>query len=317
MIKLTITPVLVITLTFSAAAQYFAPVGAKWTYDYAPGIINSPPYTVEQLTIKITKDTLINGLTCREAVVAISGVTQANKYIRSVNDSVLVYSPVNNRFNLLYDFNVSVGDTLQIFTDGPWVGGVLFSSYVKIDSVGFKNIKGINYRAYHQTCLRNMGNCLKGGSGWVIDSLGIIEPYYGWPYPDKISYLFLTPISAGPSNAYPLRCYTDNNTNYNYDYTNCDTTYVVTNVQETNTYKFSVYPTLLSHKNKYITIKARESLIPKQIKLFSLTGVENPITISRYKTKTKLLLNNKIPSGIYLLKFQFINEWITHKIIVL
>jgi len=311
---------LFLTLPQQINAQYFAPIGAKWTYTITYGEYSAPPCPcyVKPLSIKITKDTIINSLTCRIAEIAISDTVQAKKYIRSINDSVLVYSPINNQFNLLYSFNVNIGDTLKIFAEAPWSGGFLDSSYVEIDSVGFKNINGINFRAYHQRCLSSIGDCLEGGAnGWVIDSLGIIEPYYNWPFIDRISYLFLAPITGGPPNIYPLRCYTDSNTYYNYDNTNCDTTYIITGIEGVNTSNFKIYPTLLSNNNRKIIIETISSSLPKQITLVSLTGVEIPITISRYKTKTELLLNNKIPSGIYLLNFNLNNIPFTSKIIIL
>lgn len=293
-------------------AQYFAPVGAKWTYAYSSnGFGNPPPYNVEPLTIEVTKDTLINGLTCRKVEIAISSNVQNYEYIKSINDSVLVYSSVNNQFNLLYDFSANIGDTLQMYynEDDLFIGSSFDSTFVIVDSIAIKNILGVNYRGYHQTCLVNISDCPERSTGWVIDSLGMIE------YGDGFSYLFPAMNISG-NVVDRLRCYTDSNTYYNYDNTNCDTSYIITDVNDISSTKINIYPTLLENNNRTITIETTNGF-PEQIKLFSLTTITIPITLNQQKNKIKLTINKNLPIGIYLLSFKLNNIPVTKKIIIL
>ena len=294
-------------LATGAFAQYFAPVGAKWTYTHSTLGSSGPPFTVRPLTIEVIKDTLIIGLACRELEIKLDTATRY-KYIRSTNDSVLFYSSLNNKFNLLYDFTANIGDTLPIYYTGADFYDVfpeLDSTWVIVDSIGTKNIFGINYRAYHQTCSTN---CPERSIGWVIDSLGINE------YSDWISYLFPAMNIAG-GQVWDLRCYTDSNTNY--FYSDCDTTYTITGIKLLDEKQMEIFPTILNHDNKKITIKTINSANLQQIKLFSITGFSIPLEIKKQGNLTQLRINQKISAGIYLLSFQLENEMITHKIIVL
>lgn len=302
---------IITSLPQQSNAQYFAPVGAKWTYTYSlNGFGNPPPYTIESLTIEVTKDTNINNITCRELEIIIpSPLNTLQKYIRSINDSVLIYSPVNNKFNLLYDFTANIGDTLMIYYDDFDLGSLIDSALVEVDSVGFKNVKGISYRAYHQKCLVNVSNCPERSTGWIIDSLGMIE------YGDRFSYLFPAMNIAG-SVIGSLRCYTDNNTFYNYDNTNCDSSYVITSVNDISNTKINIYPTLIGSNNRTITIESANDF-PKQIKLVTLTGISIPTNSTQQQNKIELTINKNIPSGIYLLKFQLNNIPFTKRIIKL
>jgi hypothetical protein len=303
--------------TFVGKAQNFAPIGAKWTYKYIQGTIQPPPYLVVPVTIEITKDTLINGLECREALIAISGDVQTKKYVRNVNDRFLVYSPVNNEFNLLYDFNVTVGDTLKIFSSAPFSQDFLDSSYVIIDSLGTKNIKGVNYRAYHQTCLNNLGSCFDGEDGWVIDSLGIVSRYYEYPFVDKISYLFLSALNVGPTYIFPLRCYSDTNTRYNYSNSACDTSYIITQIKDVKNGSLTIYPTVLSKDNYTIFIDNPSPNKIKNVELFGMQGKRLRVKIQHQLKRCQVTIEQKGLPGIYFLQVQFQQTVIIKKIIVL
>jgi len=298
-------------LSKQSKAQYFAPIGAKWTYNYSLyGFGTPPPYTIESLSIEVVKDTSINGLACRELEILIpSPLNTIKKYIRSINDRVLVYSSVNNRFNLLYDFNANIGDTLLVYYDDFDLGNLMDSALVEIDSIGFKNIKGINYRAYHQKCLVNISSCPERSTGWIIDSIGMIE------YGDQFSYLFPAMNISGNVIS-GLRCYTDNNSNYNYDNTNCDTTYIVTSINDISFTNLNVYPSVLESNNRKIMIETSNNT-PTEIQFISLTGVAVPTKIKLQENKAELTISSNIPKGVYLLNFKLNQTPITKKIIVL
>jgi len=287
-------------------AQYFAPIGAKWTYSY--GLWASPPFS-SPFTMEVIKDTTINGLSCRKVGISLGG--SEYMYIKSVNDSVLVYSPVNNQFNLLYDFTSNVGDTLQIYFDngaGIFTASAMDSTLVVIDSVSIKNINGINYRAYFQRLLPS--SSVENIEGWVIDSLGVMN-YNG----GEISYLFPYRNMGGPPMSFPLRCYIDSNTYYNYNNINCDT--IITRIGMIKQSNFKIYPTIFNREDGKISIETNNLSTPKQIKLFSLAGISIPIKIETHEVKTELILNKNIPSGVYLLRFDLDKEVFTRKILIL
>ncbi len=98
-----------VVLTHLCYAQEFAPLNAEWHYQ--KWSINDD-YFVDYYSAKAERDTMINGNYATILTYKANGtvIPDAEIIIREENSKVYFYE--NNSFKLLYDFTLSVGDTL-------------------------------------------------------------------------------------------------------------------------------------------------------------------------------------------------------------
>lgn len=105
--------ILFIISDLSFAQNEFAPVGAEWHHNMSFGVFHS----------KVTKDTVIDGISCRviETKPIVKNPAQSptiwSKYkffVYNNADTVFIYNTIFNRFTPLYVFNVNEGDTLYL-----------------------------------------------------------------------------------------------------------------------------------------------------------------------------------------------------------
>ncbi|MBK8504001.1 MAG: hypothetical protein IPL46_18415 [Saprospiraceae bacterium] len=95
----------------------WAPIGAKWWYNYTMGV--SDPSIVIQ-TMESIGDTVILNKNCRilKNDVDLNGdgnlAPQSNRFIYQNGDTVFYYNDVLNKFSILYNLAASNGDTLLI-----------------------------------------------------------------------------------------------------------------------------------------------------------------------------------------------------------
>lgn len=94
--------VLIVCLTYVVSGQNWPPKNAEWIFT-VPNEANNPYYDFQ--IYKHEKDTVINNKTCR----IISG-----RYARDIlyEENNRIYYYFLDSFNLLYDFNKTVGDTV-------------------------------------------------------------------------------------------------------------------------------------------------------------------------------------------------------------
>jgi hypothetical protein len=180
-------------------SQNFAPIGAKWYYsadDY------QPPFNRNYILIESIKDTVVLGRNAKK-------LTQTNFYGAGGSissdlgvfyfDSNRVYIYLYNRFNLLYDFNATQGDTIYIVETFPLNCGGNNDTLIQtlIDSVKIENIGGVMRKVQYITNLE---------FGWLI----------GEKHIESVgSNHFLIPIDCmAPPSIDSLRCYSDSIINY-------------------------------------------------------------------------------------------------------
>ncbi|MFN3529717.1 MAG: T9SS type A sorting domain-containing protein [Bacteroidia bacterium] len=184
-------------------AQNFAPVGAKWYYDSSLG--GATPRFGAYRLYEVTKDTLINGQSCRlikQSRHAVSGMQNlADVYVYEANDTVFYYHTTLQRFSPLYMLNVQVGDTLtfDVPAEFPAFDPAQTHWQAVADSIVPLVIAGDTVRSFYTTSL--------------VDNNFNFTPYgFHGPYLEKIGSTFLLtpqPLTIIPEWDGGLRCYED------------------------------------------------------------------------------------------------------------
>ena len=169
-------------MSFSVAAQNFAPIGAVWHYEKC-GFADFVAYE----TIESYADTVINGISCRQLKETDYNYQVTNTYyMYSRNDSVFFHK--NGGFHLLYDFGAEAGDTVVLGYYQTYHGTPL---KMFIDSTTMINVNGQMRKLQYIRCGDSMS--IEFGS-LVIEGIG------------STSYMFPT---GDLSYDGPWRCYTD------------------------------------------------------------------------------------------------------------
>lgn len=189
----------------SAKGQNWAATGAVWHYSLnAFNIVGN---------IKIEKmgDTLINGKNCDVLKTSryVYDYVASNYYSYSnistnftYQDSGKVFFWINNSFRKLYDFNVSVGDTVFIQETFSSAGFCNAQDTSIVDSVGTMIINGDTLKYYHLNPLQQYSWHYLGR---IVEKIGCM----GYMFPENNCELDY--FETGP-----FRCYSDS-AGWNYE----------------------------------------------------------------------------------------------------
>lgn len=314
--KNTIIILLSFFLLNTSYAQKWFPQNARWVYNFET--TGSTSYNIP-FEISYQKDTVIEGKTCRKFTSRIKDnnqqwrdYTQYGNFIAyDDTTSRIQYIYLNSRFQVLYNFNLIVGDTLFIPAFTKYMDSIDQDSgaWVKIDSATTDTIMGIAYRTMH------LGEVLKGVQGasfdWVfkgkiIEGIGNIN----MPCP-----IFKRQATYVP-NFVGLRCYSGDNLNINFSPYPCDTI-ITTSIIDYNEVKnkIRIFPNPTSENinidisklNNYqvkslcITDNAGKNLIEKEI------NNEQVIVIPSETLKPGLYLLT-IKTSAFLLTYKFTKQ---------
>lgn len=111
----TIVWLLLIAAFTSSAQTEWAPIGAKWYNTYQSGDI---PGLVEYFTYESVKDTVVDGKDCRKLEIYYFAKDSEPVYWGMEllhQDGEKIYTYHSSDFHILYDFTLTVGDTLESF----------------------------------------------------------------------------------------------------------------------------------------------------------------------------------------------------------
>ncbi|MEM1322239.1 MAG: T9SS type A sorting domain-containing protein [Bacteroidota bacterium] len=133
-------------LFFAQLAYAQISIGTQWTY-YQGSFLPPPWGTDSTRSITVVGDTIIDNKEYLELEGNCACSELEVKWIREENDQLFYY--YNNSAHLLYDFNLGVGDMLEIYW--PFLSSSLGTDSVKvhIDSVGQKEINGNWYEVQY------------------------------------------------------------------------------------------------------------------------------------------------------------------------
>ncbi len=205
----------------------WAPIGATWHYDYT--YLSTPK--VDYILMESTKDTVVNEKNARliEGRIFSEGGFSIPATDRYDDGSYIIYQQGDsvfylreNKFELLYDFSMEVGDTMNIVTPNGHNPrrGIDTLLHIRVDSIGIVVLNGdtlrrqvvsMNREKYHSTYIFR---------GEIIEKIGA-ETFF-LPYNGLICDL---------SCPNPLRCYQDSSVFYTRTELACDTTYVFTSTE--------------------------------------------------------------------------------------
>lgn len=204
----------------------WAPLGATWHYEVRYPF--SP--VVNCLAMEVIKDTIIDGITARfiegklyqfekDTIPATDVYDQGNIILHQKGDSIYYYR--ENKFELLYDFSLEVGDTMDIVTPAPYDLNYVSDTMIQmvVDSVGEVVVGNDTLRKQVFRMLRKFDSNY-GFGGTHIEKIGNL--YFLLPVDDLLCDVFC-PL--------PLRCYQDSSLFYKQWEVDCDATYLMTSTQ--------------------------------------------------------------------------------------
>ena len=282
---------IITSLPKQSNAQYFAPVGAKWTYSRFIYMV-PPSFFTGYVQLESIKDTNILGNNCKLIVETYENNSiQDSLYLFKDNlEKVFYFSSDSNRFCLLYDFNLLPGDSFELDCIAD-PNNLLKNLIVYVDSVKQISINGKNLKVQYYRA----SNIIYEFTGSVIENIG------------HLAHLFPTPTNYVKG---PLRCYQDDSLGlYNPGaIANCN--YVITGVDETKKELdgIKIYPTLV--ENKLFVINEQNKKI--NLTVTSILGEKK--YFFRDFTPPKLDLSN-LTTGIYFITIASHNNYMTTKII--
>ena len=266
-------------VTIKAQVPEFAPIGAKWWYDQ---IEKFPPYNIAYWRFEVIKDTVIDDLLLRKinkTFVHQAGENTNSFYLYSDSGELFIYNPEIQILFPYFNFNASVGDTIQTSDEYDGVATNIVDSIVNIE------IEGEMLKRYYLSIIGDPYYyfAIDGYCGCFTERLG------------SDGYFFATFSAVDPPPGGPRRCYEDDLIGlYGADDLE-DCEYISTGIQEIISSKLNIYPNPAEDK-LFVTYNMYSK---PQIKLINLAGAE--IIIPEITNNQNILecdISN-IPAGMY------------------
>lgn len=140
--KQTLFIIAAVTLTYSASAQEFAPVGAVWHYTE----IQSFSPNVSYMRMESIGDTVVNGYTMRKVIGPMSCMGNGEHLFYQSGDSVFYWHHGLDTMLLAYDFGATAGDAWHILAQNDQ--STPDTVWFDVDSAWTELINGDSLRAY-------------------------------------------------------------------------------------------------------------------------------------------------------------------------
>ena len=274
--KLFLTTVLLSITTF-LFGQNFGSIGTQWYYSEHAG--GAAPSNSEYLHLKSVSDTNLYGVTTHKIVrtyYKFNGdiVTLDPLYVYENSDTVFMYNFRKAKYQSLYIFNAKKGDTLTFEFPEPVTWLTDSSFRLVIDTVETLIVKGVSLKKYKTKALDRHQFHI---GGYYMDRIGGLDWFF--PRPDII------PEAGGP-----IRCYSDNQIDTNFQSVACDYR-LVTSIGEINAnYRIYIFPNPFQNE---LTIQSEQPI--EQIEIYDFIG--RRILSSRQATLNLENINN----GVYIL----------------
>lgn len=198
-----------LTISTFLFGQYFGAIGTQWYYSEHGG--GTAPPNSEYLHLKSLADTAINDITTHKierTYYKFSGDTVIFDpvYVYEQSDTVFLFNAIKSKFQTLYIFNASPGDTLTLDIPEP-SGWTTDSTYrFVIDGIETVLIDGIPLKKYATIALDGVQFYL---GGYFMDRIGGLD----WFFPRAT----IIPEAGGP-----IRCYADSQIDTSFQPIACD-----------------------------------------------------------------------------------------------
>lgn len=305
----------VIIIQANGQSNNYAPVGATWYYDANQDedcVIGDCDYTV----VKSVKDTLIDGINSRklESKMFLDNilVIQDEFYVYENAGQVFIYDPCNEQFDIIYDFNLNEGDSLNI-QDSLFCGYWPLKSNIAefgcfasiIDSTDVVEISGMPLKRFfiNQEPLID-STCI---DAWFFDNNEIIERIGNtgrFPFGEPIN--IIPEIGCCNEN---LMCYSDNEIIYNTIGLDCN---LIESTGLTDLNSLEVATPVI--ENNKIQLFVPGDLLYSNIIIYDIMGVQLHNTIV---TSDEIIIDLSLfPVGFYFLTINKNDFFETFKIII-
>lgn len=268
----------------------FAPIGAEWYYSEHAG--GATPVDSEYVLYKSVKDTVILGSLAKKierTYYLHNGDTSylTPYFVMQGINRVYLWNPNANKFDLLYEFNASVGDTLTLDVPYEMQSTISASTYrLVIDSIVLETYNNIILKKYQIRPLDGFSWM----SNWIMDKAGGLD----WFIPRGAIIL-----EAGG----PLRCYRDNKVDIKFVAIDCD-------YRSTSNIKTNRFDNLLIYPNPtsgLFRIKTDENI--DKVEVFNCLG-----KLLKSSTEEEIDLT-KYPTGTYLIRIEIDNNTILREVV--
>jgi hypothetical protein len=294
-----------VVLTHLCYAQEFAPLNAEWHFQ--KWTLNDD-YIVEYYSAKAERDTVINGNYATILTNKRNGTIMPDAEIILSEDNGKVYFFESNSFKLLYDFTLSVGDTLTFSVpqnyyyydiscgDNPG-SSMLNRAQVKIDSIIPVMFENQLLDVFYTTSIYdNSGSYFSWELGPVVERIGSYGGLFG----------FSTSQCLGGEWGH-FRCYSDSLLTYYLSVEDCNyTTTGINNVADK--LPVSVYP---NPATNYFTV---ETSFEGIYQLQDLTGKVLLSGLATGETKFSIDIS-ALSKGIYLLSLIDGEQQVNRKVV--
>ncbi|HNW99633.1 MAG TPA: T9SS type A sorting domain-containing protein [Bacteroidales bacterium] len=286
-------------------AQEWAPVGAKWYYDF-----NITP-SIGYVKIEYIKDTIINSNTCKvlkkirfsyDYPGVYNTVSLGNEYI--FQNGSKVYNYKYGQFYLLYDFFANTNDIWTIAaTNRDSQSGCDTIGKVKVDSTNIIIIKNDTFKIIYTSSYQNSDWVYTGP---IVEKLGCI----GYMLPEP--YLCYIDHNEGGN----LRCYSDSFYAYQKDsLLPCD---FINSIDETiiDDHFLKIYP---NPTNNILNISTtlQDGNTIELIEIYNCFGqlIKKTDINNSYKKFNHIINIQSLSSGIYLMRIKTNYNYFEKKII--
>lgn len=286
--KTLITLIFGITISSLLLSQNYFPIVQENNEWSVLTVIESGPYpwdtTYWTETFKLSGDTVIDNQTYKTVYKSQAEFPVNWNYwggIREEDQKIWRKGTNNSPERLIYDFNLSVGDTMWVYEVDPMV----------VDSIGFELINN-ETRKHIYFSYPDYPSLTELWIEGIGSNRGILEPGSA------------TFVGGG----FWLLCMKENGEiiYYNPNYNNC---FLITEIAEINNTLIQIYPNPAQDK---IKIKNSGNLKIESISIIDLKGQK----LMEFEKTLTLLDLSKISTGIYLIKLIHENGEITKKIII-
>lgn len=277
----------ILAISSNVCGQEFAPVGAKWHYTQHHAFSGD----IDYLTIESVKDTVVDGMECRELHngVLCGAYSQSQSFIYEDDSVVYFYDKLSNSFQVLYNFKARKGDSWMVKFNAA---GAPDSLQVRVDSVYTSLING--KELIKQNISYYNGNVINWDSpnyrAEVTEIIG--DEYY-------MFNLYSTQVVCDGNFSGGLRCYSDDylgfyetgiadSCTYTYDYN-------WIGLNETGTDLFKIYPSF-TKEQIHISTSYESAFI---VRVSDLSG---QIVFEDNLSKESVIDISHLPKGYYLVQ---------------
>jgi hypothetical protein len=195
------TTIFILFVTIFCQAQNWAPIGAKWHYDEHFAFRGDMAFFL----FESIGDTVVLGKNCR--IIQKNDDWNCDMYYYSQDfmyesgDTVFFYDPILNDFQILYNFNASVGDSWNFILHDNYNGDI-DSTVVYVDSVDYIVHNGLTLKRMFHTATSQFENYPFATQQFTaIERIG--SPYFMFPLMPEFYGLCDGNYTSG------LRCYED------------------------------------------------------------------------------------------------------------